>query len=235
MRVIPRLVPRLHNILGLIVGGQVLLWIVSGFFFTFYPIEQVRGEHLRAAPAAGLAVPSDGFAAADSLPGVPEGTVRAVRLKPFLNGAAYETDTPQGRALFDAVTGAQLSPLGEALARDVAEAGWAGDGALANMSLIDPAPRQSGRGQGRAMWRADFAGKDTATIWIDPQTGDIAAVRTGLWRTYDLLWGLHIMDWTNRETFTSWWMKAAAFLSLVLTLAGIWLVIVRVARGRILR
>ena len=85
------------------------------------------------------------------------------------------------------------------------------------------------------MWRADFAGKDTATFWIDPQTGDIAAVRTGLWRTYDLLWGLHIMDWTNRVAFTSWWMKAAAFLSLVLTLAGIWLVIVRVARGRILR
>ena len=232
MRVIPRLVPRLHNILGLIIGGQVLLWIVSGFFFTFYPIEQIRGEHLRAEAPATLTLPAGGLAPIDGLVGA---DVATVRLKPFLGGAVYETETATGRALFDAVTGARLSPLGEALARDVAEADWAGDGALANVSLIDPAPRESGRGQGRAMWRADFAGKDTATFWIDPQTGDIAAVRTGLWRTYDLLWGLHIMDWTNRETFTSWWMKAAAFLSLVLTLAGIWLVIVRVARGRILR
>ncbi|MEH6411555.1 MAG: PepSY domain-containing protein [Hyphomonas sp.] len=232
MRVIPRLVPRLHNILGLIIGGQVLLWIVSGFFFTFYPIEQIRGEHLRAEAPATLTLPAGGLAPIDGLVGA---DVATVRLKHFLGGAVYETETATGRALFDAVTGARLSPLGEALARDVAEAGWVGDGALANVSLIDPAPRESGRGQGRAMWRADFAGKDTATFWIDPQTGNIAAVRTGLWRTYDLLWGLHIMDWTNRETFTSWWMKAAAFLSLVLTLAGIWLVIVRVARGRILR
>ena len=232
MRAIPRLVPRLHNILGLIVGGQVLLWIVSGFFFTFYPIEQIRGEHLRAEAPATLTLPAGGLAPIDGVVGA---DVATVRLKPFLGGAVYETETATGMALFDAVTGARLSPLGEALARDVAEADWAGDGALANVSLIDPAPRESGRGQGRAMWRADFAGKDTATFWIDPQTGDIAAVRTGLWRTYDLLWGLHIMDWTSRETFTSWWMKAAAFLSLVLTLAGIWLVIVRVARGRILR
>ena len=232
MRVIPRLVPRLHNILGLIIGGQVLLWIVSGFFFTFYPIEQIRGERLRAEAPPTLTLPAGGLAPIDGLVGA---DVATVRLKPFLGGAVYETETATGRALFDAVTGARLSPLGEALARDVAEAGWVGDGALANVSLIDPAPRESGRGQGRAMWRADFAGKDTAPFWIDPQTGDIAAVRTGLWRTYDLLWGLHIMDWTNRVAFTSWWMKAAAFLSLVLTLAGIWLVIVRVARGRILR
>jgi hypothetical protein len=232
MRLIPRLIPRLHNILGLLVGGQVLLWIASGFFFTIFPIEQVRGEHLRAAAPAALALPEAGFAPLADVMGA---EVKAVRLKPFLNGAAYETETPEGKALFDAATGAPLSPLSEGLARQVAETGWAGEGALAALTLIDTAPREAGRGHGRAMWRADFDGHDTATFWIDPQTGDIAAVRTGLWRTYDLFWGLHIMDWTNRETFTSWWMKFAAFLSLVLTLAGIWLVIVRVRRGRILR
>tara|TARA_R110000787_G_scaffold280154_1_gene390725 strand:- start:237 stop:935 length:699 start_codon:yes stop_codon:yes gene_type:complete len=232
MRPIPRLVPRLHNILGLVVGGQVLLWIVSGFFFTFFPIEQIRGEHLRAEAPASIALPANGFAPLD---GLVAADVTTVRLKPFLVGAAYETETPQGKALFDAATGAPLSPLSETLARDVAETGWAGDGALTGLTLVDAAPREAGRGHGRAMWRADFDGKDTATFWIDPQTGDIAAVRTGLWRTYDLLWGLHIMDWSNRETFTSWWMKLAAFLSLVLTLAGIWLVVVRVRRGKILR
>lgn len=235
MRPIHRLMPRLHNILGLLVGGQVLLWIASGFFFALFPIEQVRGEHLRAKPADVISLGPDAMVSPGSLPGMADGTVSAVRLRPFLDGAAYEIETTGGKALFDATSGAPLSPLDEAHARLVAEAGWAGTGTLADLSLIDPAPRESGRGFGRAMWRADFSGTDTATFWIDPQTGDIAAVRTGLWRTYDLFWGLHIMDWQNRETFTSWWMKLAAFLSLVLTLAGIWLVIIRVRRGKILK
>tara|TARA_R110002072_G_scaffold231648_2_gene389027 strand:+ start:393 stop:1091 length:699 start_codon:yes stop_codon:yes gene_type:complete len=232
MRPIPRLIPRLHNILGLVVGGQVVLWIVSGFFFTIFPIEQVRGEHLRAEAPAAIALPAAGLVPIDGLVGA---DVATVRLKPFLGGAAFETETPAGKALFDAATGAPLAPLNEDLARQVAETGWAGDGTLTTLALVDPAPREAGRGHGRAMWRAGFDGNDTATFWIDPQTGDIAAVRTGLWRTFDLFWGLHIMDWTNRETFTSWWMKLAAFLSLVLTLAGIWLVVVRVRRGNILR
>jgi uncharacterized iron-regulated membrane protein len=232
MHPIPRLIPRVHNILGLVVGGQVFLWVVSGFFFTLFPIEQVRGDHLRAEVPAAIVLPEEGLAPLDGL--IASG-IRAVRLKAFLGGAAYETETPEGKALFDAATGTPLSPLSEGLARRVAEKGWAGDGELAELILVDPAPQEAGRGQGRAMWQARFDGEDTATFWIDPQTGEIAAVRTGLWRTFDLLWGLHIMDWTNRETFTTWWMKLFALLSLVLTLAGIWLVAVRVRRGKILK
>ncbi len=85
------------------------------------------------------------------------------------------------------------------------------------------------------MWRAQFEGPDTATFWIDPQDGELAAVRTGWWRAFDLFWGLHIMDWQNRETISSWWMKLFAFASLVLTLAGIWLVIDRLRKGTLLR
>ena len=44
-----RLLRRTHNLLALIVGAQVLLWVVSGLFFALRPIEEVRGEHLRAA------------------------------------------------------------------------------------------------------------------------------------------------------------------------------------------
>lgn len=161
MRLIPRLIPRLHNILGLVVGGQVLLWIVSGFFFTHFPIEQIRGEHLRADVPASIALPEDGLA---PLEGLVSAGVTAVRLKPFLAGAAFETETSAGKALFDAATGAALTPLSEGTARQVAETGWAADGALTALALIDPAPRDSGRGHGRAMWRADFDGQDTATF-----------------------------------------------------------------------
>lgn len=230
-----RLVRQTHNLLGLIVGAQVVLWIVSGLFFALRPIEEVRGDHLRREVVAEIpAVPDDLAPVGDILQTVGEG-VTTLKLKPWLGRPVWEAETRAGKVLFDSATGAPLSPLTEEDARRVADEGWAGDGELASVNLVDPAPREAGRGFGRAMWRAEFDGKDKATFWIDPQAGDIAAVRTEWWRTFDLFWGLHIMDWTSRETISTWWMKLFAFASLVLALAGVWLVIDRLAKGRLLR
>lgn len=230
-----RLVRQAHNLLGQIVGAQVLLWVASGLFFTLQPIETVRGEHLRAGPGAALPPLPEGGVAIEDIVATAGEPVQSIRLKPWLDGAVWEVMTGTGTEMFDAATGARLTPVAEADARRVAEAGWAGDGVLAGLSLIEEAPREAGRGFGRAMWRAEFEGKDKATFWIDPEVGDIAAVRTEWWRAFDLFWGLHIMDWTGRETISTWWMKLFAFASLVLTLAGIWLVIDRLMKGRLLK
>ena len=226
---------RLHNALGLAVGAQVVLWIASGLIFTLRPIEEVRGEHLRSSALEMMADAPAYMAPVDDILEAAGEPVMALKLKPWLGRAVWEAELHSGKALFDAETGAALSPLTEEDARRVAIAGWAGEGELASLTLADPAPREAGRGAGRAMWQAEFAGKDKATFWIDPQAGDIAAVRTGWWRTFDLFWGLHIMDWTNRETISTWWMKLFSFGALMLSLAGIWLVVDRLVKGRLLR
>ena len=43
-----------------------------------------------------------------------------------------------------------------------------------------------------ALWQARFA--DGTRIYIDDATGEVLALRTGQWRIYDFLYGLHIMD-----------------------------------------
>lgn len=42
-----RLMGQVHLWLGMAVGTQVMLWLVSGFVMVLWPIETVRGEHLR--------------------------------------------------------------------------------------------------------------------------------------------------------------------------------------------
>jgi len=226
---------RTHNLLGLIVGAQVVLWVVSGLFFAIKPIEEVRGEHLRSGAHEMLAAVPDDLAPVAGILDAAGEPVTALKLKPWLGGAVWEADMQSGKALFDARTGAALSPLTEEDARRVALEGWGGNGGLVSLTLADPAPREAGWGEGRAMWRAEFAGADTATLWIDPQVGDVAAVRTEWWRAFDLFWGLHIMDWQGRETIASWWMKLFSFAALVLSLAGVWLVIDRMRKGRLLK
>ena len=36
----------IHKWVGLVIGLQVLAWMVSGFYMTLVPIEQVRSEHM---------------------------------------------------------------------------------------------------------------------------------------------------------------------------------------------
>ena len=226
---ITRRMRQVHNVLALVVGAQITLWVLSGLFFTLFPIEQVRGEHLRA-PTETVLPPSGVYVPVESVAG---GATR-VTLRPWQGRAVYAVEDADGTRMLDAATGDALSPLDAAAARAVAETAWAGNGAVDRAVRIEQAPAESGRA-GRPMWRVDFAGPDRATFWITPDTGEVRAVRTGLWRSYDLLWGLHIMDWSARETFTTWWIKATAFGALVMTLAGIWLLVVRLSAGRLLR
>jgi hypothetical protein len=80
-------------------------------------------------------------------------------------------------------------------------------------------------------WRIDFTGPDTAALYIDAATGEIKAVRTPLWRLYDALWGLHIMDWRDRENFNSILLIFASSLASLLALVGLGLTFYRLTRG----
>ncbi len=225
-----RVMTRIHRFAGLVFGAQALIWIVSGLFFTLVPIEDVRGEHLRK-PVVSPAIDVSELTLPASLGGEP---VTGIRLASLLGKPAIELRTASGLALHDAATGEALPALDMDTAKAVAEARWAGRGVIASVELVDPAPREAGRA-GEALWRADFDGRDKATFWIHPVSGDIVAVRTDHWRLFDLFWGLHIMDWKSRETISSWWMKLFSFGALVMTLAGIWMLVDQVRRGRLFR
>ena len=41
--------------------------------------------------------------------------------------------------------------------------------------------------------------EDGTHIYVGTETGRIEAVRTKWWRTFDFMWGLHIMDLQTRE------------------------------------
>ena len=125
-----------------------------------------------------------------------------------------------------------MAPLDEAGVTSLARARWAGDGDIASVRLVETPPREAA--SGHPLWRVDFEGKDTATLWIDPQAGSVRAVRTGKWRLFDVLWRFHIMDVTGEDRFDSWWLKLFAFLGLSTVLFGIALLVQRALKGRLL-
>jgi hypothetical protein len=110
-------------------------------------------------------------------------------------------------------------------------AAWAGGGQMEAMTLLDVAPREAGKTG--AIWAARFSGPGNRTLYVNAANGDVGPVRTDLWRTYDFLWSLHIMDYETRENFNHPLIVAAAVLALSVVLFGIALLVHRFTRGLI--
>jgi hypothetical protein len=235
MQNITRMMARVHKVLALVIGAQLLIWIVSGLFFSLRPIEAVRGNHLRSASHEMFSAPPAPLVPVEQISAAVGEDLMSLTLRPYLGGLVWVADTHGGYVMFDAVTGEKRSPIPEAEARRVAEAGWAGDGKLAALAWVEKGPREAGRGEGEALWRAQFKGREPATVWIHSGTGEILSVRTDWWRTFDLLFGLHIMDWAGRETVSFWWLKLTAFGALVFALSGVGLVIDRMRKKTLFR
>lgn len=234
MSQLARRVSRIHKLLGLVIGLQLLFWTVSGLFFTLYPIETIRGDHLRKAPDyATLDVGDKALLPPSVVLGEGGGVVTGVTLRPFVAGPVYEVSGSDGARLVDARTGAAVSPISEKVARQIALAHWAGDGTLTSLSRVETPPREAG--SDTMLWRAAFQGDDKAIFWIDPDVGKVKAVRATKWRIFDVLWRFHIMDITGADRFDSWWLKVAAFLGFMLVLFGFGLLFQRARRGRLFK
>lgn len=213
------------------VGVQLLFWVVSGFYFTLFPISEIRGDHLKNELEKTIDVFDTELVPPSEL--APNaGLIKSITLRNILDRPVYEVDRVNGTELYDARSGRRLSPIAEPLAEELAMAYWAGDGVLEGLTLLKEPPQEASTKD--PVWQARFRGKDNANLYILADTGTLRSVRTTRWRIFDVLWGLHIMDWTNRETFTSWWMKLFSGIAILMAISGLILGTYKLISGRFL-
>jgi hypothetical protein len=219
-----------HRWLGLIVGVQIIVWTATGLFFSLAPIETVRGDRLLRAPEQTTFRPDQiRISAAEALAATAEDRPYQLRLRPLGGELVWEVRAEIGVFLVSAATGEVLSPLSEDTARRIALAAYAGDGRLQTISYLERRPREAG--SGGAVYVAAFGGADPARIYVDAATGEAGPARTRLWGVYDVLYGLHIMDYGQRERFNHPLLAAAAAAALALGLLGGILLTHRLARS----
>jgi hypothetical protein len=213
-----------HIWLGWLVGVPLILWTASGLFMVARPIEEVRGEHLRA----------------KALPIQP-----IVPVAPILQGRAVETLTLEQRSTgpvwlirymdggarrADPVTGRLLDRPGASEIRALAQGYYTGTSKITSIRLY-PAEREPLElRRGRPAWQVGLA--DGANLYIDAESGSLLAVRTKQWRWFDFMWGLHIMDLQTREDTHHPLLVGFAALSLISLVMAAWLLIARQTRRR---
>ncbi len=222
------IVQRIHLWAGLLLGVQILIWMASGVFMTWFHITLVRGE-----TNAFIAPPPELEATAYASPGGVIARVNgatSLELRSFMNRPVYEVTGIDGVVMFDASTGEKISPISEETARAVATQDYIGDGEIVRVALMSNPPYEYRKEL--PVWRVDFNDNLHTRIYISHSTGEVASRRNDIWRVFDFFWMLHIMDYGERENINNPLVKTASATGLVFALSGIIMVIYRLGRGR---
>lgn len=224
---------------------QITAWMASGLYFSLYPIEEIRGEHLTRRPDR---VDTATFASLGTTHTVIEALDRhlsaawtlesiglsSVDKRGFWRISGTVDDVPFTR-LVDA-DGRVAPMLTEQQAAETAVRWLRAEGRVDSVDWIETvAPGSEYRGGALPAWRVTFAEPEALRLYLDPWTAEIRARRTDRWRVFDLFWMLHVMDFVDRDDFNHPLLQVAAALGLVVALGGVllWAMTSRLARRRI--
>ena len=207
-------VATLHKWIALIIAGQLLFWFASGLFFVSFPIKRVRSEHT-IAKAAAAPIPLTQVAGLARIGGDAD-RIELRRIEGRAVALLFRgDDRPR---VHDLATGVRLPPISASQAARIAAAGYSGPGRPARVSaVVSGSPEYRGA---LPAWRVDMADADGLALYVSADLGTVTARRSTLWRVYDFLWGLHIMDWRDHEDFNHPVLIAVTALGLLVVLTG---------------
>ena len=165
---------KIHKYLSLAVSVQLLLWTISGIYFSFNKIEDVRGSQ-------------------------------------------YLKET-------EIVETSKLEKIEPELALMIV----ARDTFLRPERVTEITEDKSGseyRGRSLPLYKIESTNQENEKInvYVDPFSRKIVAIRSTQWRIWDFMWGIHIMDWNERDNIGNLLLKVFSILALLSALSGIYL------------
>jgi uncharacterized iron-regulated membrane protein len=218
---IPVLARKTHKWLGLLLGFQVVVWSLSGLYMTVVHIDTIHGDHLvRTAPDRSVAA----SALADPVALAAANGAQSIRLAWLGKQAIYVLKAGSRELALDARTGAEVRPPDEVLIRRLAQSYYRGREPIASAQLITAIPGEI-RGRKPPLWRVEFDHWNQPTFYLSPVSGELLTRRHELWRIFDFVWMLHIMDYDERENVNNLLLRIFTWGAVLMALSGAWLLL----------
>ena len=201
-----------HKYLSFFISIQLLLWTISGIYFAFNKIENVRGEQYRLQPPSNYSFKNIEFE-------IPEATSAVVKKR--LDKTIIAASTKAGMRYFDEAG----DPL-KKISFDEAKKIVVKNTLLKPIAVEEINESKKGseyRGRQLPIYKVitHNANNKEINAYLNIFSGDIVAIRSAQWRIWDLMWGFHIMDWQERDNIDNILLKIFSILALISSLSGI--------------
>lgn len=220
---------KLHKWIALLIGLQILAWVLGGLIFSVLDIEKVRGEHKIAEQPHIPLAPESIIDLKEALKANKIVTIKHASLGRVVGRPVWRVmDSSEQHMTFDGMSGERISPISMELAWKIAEADYAGPGELDSVAFVKNPPNEYPH-KGAA-WVAKFDDRDSTTLYINPDSAEVKSRRSTTWRVFDFFWKLHVMDYDDGENFNHPLLIIAALIALIVVLSGFVLLFFRIRR-----
>jgi len=215
-----RLLKNLHKWIGLLIGIQVLLWLLSGLAISLLDPEKVSGKRwARPNIPASETLAAGALLEPAALPATWLDGALSVDLSILHGRPVYRIRRIDGVILADAADGSMIS-TGKTGAAEIARHDFSGVGDIVSI-VPGMAPDQETRDSRGAYWRVDFSDPANTAIYVSVSSGEILERRNRYWRIHDFFWMLHIMDYPGREDINNPLVITMALTAIWLGISGL--------------
>lgn len=218
---------RWHKYLSLMVGLQLLIWSLSGLYFSLFDIHAIHGEDLVTSPPPLKLSPPLVIDFADVLrqyPTAKQLTLKTLLGEPHLQFFTTDTQGNISRHVINAITGKQRPELTKEEIATIALNRFSGNAEIRDVFLLTQNAPSELAARHIPVWQVQFDDWQSSTFYIHPHTGDIVTKRHDGWRLFDIFWRLHILD-IEGENVANSLLTIMTSLALLMVLTGLFLTI----------
>ena len=208
------LVRKTHRYLSILISIQLLLWTISGIYFAFNQIELVRGEQYRLPQVFSVDLNKINVVL-DSVKSIQVARRIGEEILIVRKEAGTEYLNLEGDAL-EKLSGEQAANIVSSVTSLTP---------LSAKEINEPEPGSEYRGRNLPLYKVATKDQENKQInvYVDAISGQVVAIRSEQWRLWDLMWGLHIMDWETRDEINNWLLKLFSVLALISSLTGVFI------------
>jgi len=206
------LIRKTHKYLSFFISIQLLLWTISGIYFSFNKIELVRGEQYLKIVEKPINLGVLNFNTSYS---------EKVSIINRLGKEIVIVSSGGSKKYLDK-NGNSLDKLSSLEAVESVKS----QTTLLPFQAIEITDNKSGsefRGRSLPIYKVESRNieNDDINVYVNIYSGEIMAIRSPQWRIWDLMWGFHIMDWNERDNINNLLLKIFSILALVSSVTGL--------------
>ena len=199
-----------HKYLSLAISVQLLLWTISGIYFAFNKIELIRGEQY---------ILEQENTEVDFKEITASLNAKNIGILRRLNELVLKVEEGSNIYYLD-LKGNKITSLTANEAKQIVREKTS----LSPLEVVKIENLSKGsefRGRNLPLFKISTASNEGVNVYVDAMSGEVVAIRSDSWRTWDFLWGTHIMDYAERENIDNFLLKIFSILALVSALSGI--------------